>query len=242
MTVTNIEEAATPSHPDSARLGPEDAAPRAGRRALLTGGLAAGSLFVTLSSRPALAVGSTCTISGMISGVGSVHTAPSAGGCGSPPSCWASRTTNWEGGFAGTSQFTTTFMSGVATAMAYSGSNNFTACLAGSTSPKLVVTFGSSVANSTSVILQQCVAAVLNAALFGSDHAANGGHDYYNHGSVSTVTTYVNSWLKAAAQGKASPTGGAGGSNSTKASNATSCMNSLTSTLTTWNSQGGSSC
>jgi hypothetical protein len=244
MTGKNLDEAASASRPDGVKLGPAGArpAPRDARRALLTGGLAAGSLFVTLSSRPALAVGSTCTISGMISGVGSVHTGPSIGGCGSPPSCWASRTTSWEGGFNGSSQFTTTFMGGAATAMAYSGTNSFTACLAGSTTPKLVVTFGSHVANSTSVILQQCVAAVLNAALFGSDHAANSGHDYYNHGSVSTVITYINNWLKAASQGKASPTGGVGSNNTNMASNATTCMTSLTSTLNSWNIQGGSSC
>jgi hypothetical protein len=133
-------------------------------------------------------------------------------------------------------------MSDIASAMTYSGTDSFAACLAGSTTPKIVVSFTSRTATGTTALLQQCVAAVLNAALFGSDHTGNGGNDYYNHGSVASVTAYINSWLKAASRGKASPSGNVGAGNPGKANNATTCLNSLTSTLTTWNTQGGSSC
>jgi hypothetical protein len=214
-------------------------APHDGRRALLTGGLAAGSLFVTLASRPALAA-SSCTISGMTSGIGSIRTAPSVGGCGSPPSCWSTRTSDWIG-FSGTTKFTTTFMSGVASAMGYYGTDSFSACLTGTTTPVVYVAFGSSVAYSPVNTLAQCVAAVLNASLFGSDNTKN-AHDYYNHGSVSKVKTTINNYLKAASQGRASVGGSVGRNNSTMASNATTCMNSLTNLLTGWNTQGGSAC
>jgi hypothetical protein len=240
MTGKNLDEAASASRPDGVQLGPESVrpAPRDGRRALLTSGLAAGSLFVTLSSRPALAVGATCTISGMISGVGSVHTAPSIGGCGSPPSCWASRTTSWEGGFTTGSNFVSTFMGGCAAAMTYPGTDKtFLACLNGSET--LLLDFSGTKASSTSALLQHCVAAVLNAALFGSDYAPNHGQDYYGHQSVSAVKTYINNWLVAASKGENSYGGSVGSSPSDKSSRATACLRSLTTTLSTWNSQGG---
>jgi hypothetical protein len=236
----NLDEPVSAARPASPLILPDSPPPpRDGRRALLTGGgIAAGALFVTLASRPALASAS-CTISGMTSGVVSGRTAPSVGGCGSPPNCWATRTADWKGYF-GSSSFKSTFMSGVATAMTYSGTDSFTACLAGSSTPKLVVTFGSSVTNNTSV-LSQSVAAVLNAALFGSDNVAN-AHDYYSHGSASSVIATINGYLKAASQGRASVGGSVGGSNSSKASNASTCLSSLATLLTGWNTQGGSSC
>lgn len=234
----NLDEPVGAARPASPLILPDSPAPRDGRRTLLTGGLVTGALFVTLASRPALA-SSSCTISGMTSGVVSGRTAPSVGGCGSPPSCWSTRTADWKG-YVGSSPFKSTFMSGVAPAMTYSGTDSFTACLAGSTTPKLVVTFSSSVINNTSV-LSQCVAAVLNAALFGSDNSAN-AHDYYDHGSAASVISTINGYLKAASEGRASIGGSVGSGNPGKASNASTCLNSLTTLLTGWNTQGGSSC
>ncbi|MDB5406114.1 MAG: hypothetical protein JWL84_1026 [Rhodospirillales bacterium] len=172
--------------PESLAAGTDSGAPRDGRRAILVGGVAAAPLFITLASRSALAASTACTISGMTSGIGSNHLPPAIGGCGSPPSCWATRVADWRGGFFQSTSFIATFMNGVSSQMSYpASSDSFDSCLTG-TPTGIVVNYPGRKATSPPELPAQCVAAALNAALFGSDNTANGGADYYNHGSTYT--------------------------------------------------------
>jgi hypothetical protein len=242
MTGRNLDATASASRPARVPLGSASAgaAPHDGRRALLTGGLAAGSLFVTLSSRPAVAA-AQCTISGMISGVGSVHTAPAVGGCGSTPSCWKTRITSWQH-YTTTTPFKATFLSGLPGpgTLAYSGSDYFLDVL--NNPPSITFTFGNSnTATANAALAGNCVAALLNAALFGSDYLPNHGQDYFGQGSAANVQSIIKGYFTAASEGRNAPApgGSVGNGNGGKRKNAQAAMDTLLGKLTTWNAQGG---
>jgi hypothetical protein len=221
MTEKNIDARESASPIGVAAAAREQAAGKSGdgsnsRRRLLIGGTSvAAPLFVTLASRPALA---TCTISGMISGVGShLNGAVSSGTCGSTAADWLAATpAAWtRAGFTKSSAALTSAMLPTtrtytdaagqgSAAWTITGTLLFTNLLSGNFAGGTVTlkyseSIGMGVKTATidtsnatfKSLIQQYIAAVLNAGFFGSTLFNHVPLDYLKAVSDSGVNASV---------------------------------------------------